>query len=80
MIRVTIDVNGHVIHTTHAVRQEQFKGADQNHLYKNDMGDLIIHKFNKGGIKLAIELLEILEERKQNGRVPETEVEESKED
>lgn len=56
MIRVTIDINGHVIETTTAVRRD---GAPmQSCTYETDDHYMLGHNYADGAVRLAIKMLE----------------------
>lgn len=59
MIRVTIDINGRIIHQTHAVRQKGDTNPDSINEYRMDFGDDFEHRYGDGAIECAIKMLKL---------------------
>lgn len=61
MIRVTIDINGRVIHQAHAVRMKGDTNPDSINDYRTDWGEDFTHRYGDGAIQCAIEILKRLD-------------------
>lgn len=65
MIRVTIDINGHIVEQTYAVRtanDPDLGGVheDSVNIYTTEDGKIISHRYGDGAAKLAIKMLGII--------------------
>lgn len=73
MIRVTIDINGRVIHQSHAVRIDGEPG--KMCVYKTDTGDMFPHHYDDGAIDCVVQLLQrdrkFNNHKRTNGKVGE---------